>query len=63
MQWKAAISPHDDYKYADVCITNRLKELMQTRLFYWCAHRARNFYASRQNHFGDFTHWKSPYGD
>jgi hypothetical protein len=33
MQWKAAISPHDDYKYADVCTTNRLKELMQTRLF------------------------------
>ena len=33
MQWKAAISPHDDYNTLDVCIMNRLKELMPTRLF------------------------------
>jgi hypothetical protein len=48
MQWKAAISPHDDYKYADVCTTNRLKINANTIIFLVGAFVLET---PRQNHF------------
>jgi AmmeMemoRadiSam system protein B len=51
MQWKAAISPHDDYKYAGRLYYESLKGInANTIILIGVAHRARNFYPSRQNH-------------
>jgi AmmeMemoRadiSam system protein B len=64
MQWKAAISPHDDYKYAGRLYYESLKGInANTIILVGVAHRARNFTLQDKIIFGDFTHWKSPYGD
>ena len=64
MQWKAAISPHDDYKYAGRLYYESLKGInANTIILIGVAHRARNFDLQDKIIFGDFTHWKSPYGD
>ena len=63
-QWKAAISPHDDYKYAGRLYYESLKGInANTIILIGVAHRARNFKLQDKIIFGDFTHWKSPYGD
>jgi predicted class III extradiol MEMO1 family dioxygenase len=44
MQWKAAISPHDDYKYAGRLYYESLKGInANTIILVGVAHRARNF--------------------
>jgi predicted class III extradiol MEMO1 family dioxygenase len=53
MQWKAAISPHDDYKYAGRLYYESLKGINANTIILMVLHIARNFYPSRQNHFGD----------
>jgi AmmeMemoRadiSam system protein B len=64
LQWKAAISPHDDYKYAGRLYYESLKGInANTIILIGVAHRARNFTLQDKIIFGDFTHWKSPYGD
>ena len=64
MQWKAAISPHDDYKYAGRLYYESLKGInANTIILIGVAHRARNFNLQDKIIFGDFTHWESPYGD
>jgi predicted class III extradiol MEMO1 family dioxygenase len=51
MQWKAAISPHDDYKYAGRLYYESLKGInANTIILIGVAHRPK-LYASRQNHF------------
>lgn len=63
-QWKAAICPHDDYKYAGRLYYESLKGInANTIILIGVAHRARNFQLQDKIIFGDFTHWKSPYGD
>jgi hypothetical protein len=56
MQWKAAISPHDDYKYAGRLYYESLKGINANDYFSGCCTSCSKLYASRQNHFGDFTH-------
>jgi hypothetical protein len=51
---EAAISPHDDIIRG--CM-NRLKINANFDYFYWCCTSGSKLYATRQNHFGDFTHW------
>lgn len=64
MQWKAAISPHDDYKYAGRLYYESLKGInANTIILVGVAHRARNFNLQEKIIFGGFTHWESPYGD
>ena len=64
LQWKAAISPHDDYKYAGRLYYESLKGInANTIILIGVAHRAKNFNLQDKIIFGDFTHWKSPYGD
>jgi hypothetical protein len=56
MQWKAAISPHD-YKYAGRLYYESLKGINANTIILVVLHIAcSKLYASRQNHFGDFTH-------
>ena len=62
-QWKAAICPHDDYKYAGRLYYESLKGVnAKTIILVGVAHRARNFMLQDKIIFGDYTHWKSPYG-
>ena len=64
LQWKAAICPHDDYKYAGRLYYESLRGInANTIILIGVAHRARNFNLQDKLIFGDFTHWESPYGD
>jgi AmmeMemoRadiSam system protein B len=64
LHWKAAICPHDDYKYAGRLYYESLKGITaNTIILIGVAHRARNFKLQDKIIFGDFTHWESPYGD
>jgi AmmeMemoRadiSam system protein B len=64
LQWKAAICPHDDYKYAGRLYYESLRGInANTIILIGVAHRARNFNLQDKIIFGDFTHWQSPYGD
>ncbi|MDG2432512.1 AmmeMemoRadiSam system protein B [Flavobacterium sp.] len=64
LQWKAAICPHDDYKYAGRLYYESLRGInANTIILIGVAHRARNFNLQDKIIFGDFTHWKSPYGN
>ncbi|MDV7140445.1 AmmeMemoRadiSam system protein B [Maribacter sp. TH_r10] len=64
LQWKAAICPHDDYKYAGRLYYESLRGInANTIILVGVAHRARNFSLQDKIIFGDFTHWESPYGD
>jgi len=64
LQWKAAICPHDDYKYAGRLYYESLKGInANTVILVGVAHRAKNFNLQDQLIFGDFTHWASPYGN
>jgi AmmeMemoRadiSam system protein B len=64
LQWKAAISPHDDYKYAGRLYYESLKGInANTVILVGVAHRARNYNLQDKIIFGSYTHWESPYGD
>ena len=64
LKWKAAISPHDDYKYAGLLYYESLKGInANTIILIGVAHRARNFNLQDKIIFGSYTHWQSPYGD
>jgi len=64
MKWKAAISPHDDYKYAGRLYYESLKGVnANTIILIGVAHRARNFNLQDKIVFGSYSHWQSPYGD
>jgi AmmeMemoRadiSam system protein B len=61
--WKMAISPHDDYKYAGKLYHTSLEGInAKTIILIGVAHRARNFDLKDKIIFGNYTHWKSPYG-
>lgn len=61
--WKAAICPHDDYKYAGALYYKSLQGInANTIIMIGVAHKARNFDLKDKLVFGDFNYWKSPYG-
>lgn len=63
LNWKAAISPHDDYKYAGRLYYESLKGINAPHIILiGVAHRARNFDLKDKIIFGNYTHWESPYG-
>jgi AmmeMemoRadiSam system protein B len=62
MQWKAAISPHDDYKYAGRLYYESLKGNANTIILVGVAHRARNF-TLQDKIILRFYPLESPYGD
>ena len=63
LHWKAAICPHDDYKYAGALYYKSLEGInAKTILMIGVAHKAKNFELQDKIIFGDFTCWKSPYG-
>jgi AmmeMemoRadiSam system protein B len=64
LNWKAAISPHDDYKYAGRLYYESLKGInANTVILIGVAHRAKNFNLQDKIIFGNYKHWKSPYGN
>ena len=64
LAWKAAISPHDDYKYAGQLYYESLRGINANKvILIGVAHRVRNFNLQDKLIFGNFTHWKSPYGN
>ena len=64
LQWKAAISPHDDYKYAGKLYYESLKGInANTIILIGVAHRARNYELQDKIIFGNYTHWQSPFGN
>ena len=64
LAWKAAVSPHDDYKYAGRLYYESLKGVnANTVILVGVAHRARNYNLQDKIIFGNYTHWQSPYGN
>ena len=64
LNWKAAISPHDNYKFAGRLYYESLKGINAKHIILiGVAHRARNFNLQDKIIFGTFTHWKSPFGN
>jgi len=64
LHWKAAISPHDDYKYAGRLYYESLKGITAPNIILvGVAHRARNYDLQDKIIFGNYTHWQSPYGN
>ncbi len=64
LKWKAAICPHDDYKYAGRLYHESLKGInAKNVILIGVAHRARNYNLQDKIIFGSYTHWQSPYGD
>ena len=64
LNWKTAISPHDDYKYAGKLYYESLKGInANTIILIGVAHRARNYELQDKIIFGNFTHWQSPFGN
>ncbi len=62
LQWKAAISPHDDYKYAGRLYYESLRGVNAKHIILiGVAHRARNYDLQDKIIFGNYTHWQSPY--
>lgn len=62
LNWKAAICPHDDYKYAGRLYYESLKGInANTIILIGVAHRARNYNLQDKIIFGDFKYWQSPY--
>jgi len=64
LNWKASISPHDDYKYAGKLYYESLKGInANTVILIGVAHRARNYELQDKIIFGNFTNWQSPFGN
>lgn len=62
LTWKAAISPHDNYKYAGRLYYESLRGInAPTIILIGVAHSARKFGLQDKIIFGDFDYWQSPY--
>ena len=63
LQWKAAISPHDNYRFAGRLYYESLRGISAPNIILiGVAHRARNWGLKDKIVFGTFTEWESPYG-
>lgn len=63
LNWKAAISPHDNYRFAGKLYYESLKGINAPNIILiGVAHRARNYNLQDKLIFGTFTEWESPYG-
>jgi AmmeMemoRadiSam system protein B len=63
LQWKAAISPHDNYRFAGELYYKALRGINAPNIILiGVAHRARNYNLQDKLIFGTFTEWESPYG-
>jgi|AntAceMinimDraft_16_1070373.scaffolds.fasta_scaffold91359_1 AmmeMemoRadiSam system protein B len=63
-QWKAIISPHDDYTYAGYSYLTGIKNIKaQTIIFFGVTHKARLLGLENQIIFDDYTSWRGPYGE
>lgn len=63
LNWKAAISPHDNYRFAGQLYYESMKGINAPNIILiGVAHRARNFNLQDKLIFGTFTEWESPYG-
>ena len=61
--WKAAVCPHDDYKYAGWLYEAVLKNIKaKTIILFGVAHKARKFNLESQIIFDSFDLWHGPYG-
>lgn len=61
--WKAAVCPHDDYKYAGWLYESVLKNIKaKTIILFGVAHKARKFNLKNQIVFDSFDSWSGPYG-
>ncbi len=61
--WKAAICPHDDYKYAGWLYEAVLRNIKaKTIILFGVAHKARKFNLENQIIFDSFDLWSGPYG-
>lgn len=62
LNWKAAISPHDNYKYAGRLYHESLRGINAANIILiGVAHRARNYDLQDKIIFANHTHWESPY--
>ena len=63
LEWKAAISPHDNYRFAGRLYYESLRGInASTIILIGVAHRARNWGLKDKLIFETFTEWESPYG-
>ncbi len=63
LQWKAAISPHDNYSFAGELYYKSLRGINAPNIILiGVAHRARNYDIQDKIIFGTFDQWQSPYG-
>lgn len=63
LQWKAAISPHDNYSFAGELYYKSLHGINAPNIILiGVAHRARNYDLQDKIIFGTFDQWQSPYG-
>ncbi|MBK7649961.1 MAG: AmmeMemoRadiSam system protein B [Flammeovirgaceae bacterium] len=63
LQWKAAISPHDNYRFAGKLYYESLRGINAPNIILiGVAHSARNYELQDKLVFGTFTAWESPYG-
>ena len=64
LRWKAAISPHDNYRFAGKLYYESLRGINAPHIILiGVAHRARNYELQDKLVFGTFTAWESPYGE
>ncbi len=62
-QWKAAIAPHDDYKYAGEITMQALAGVRApTVILFGVAHKASTFGLEDRLIFGSHSHWQAPFG-
>jgi len=63
LQWKAAISPHDNYSFTGSLYYQSLRGINAPNIILiGVAHRARNFKLQDKIIFGSYDEWESPYG-
>ncbi len=63
LQWKAAISPHDNYSFTGQLYYESLRGINAPNIILiGVAHRARNFNLQDKIVFGRYDEWESPYG-
>lgn len=63
LNWKTAISPHDNYRFTDQLYYKSLRGINAPHIILiGVAHRARNYNLQDKMIFGTFTKWESPYG-
>lgn len=63
LHWKAAISPHDNYRFAGKLFYESMRGINAPNIILiGVAHSARNWSLQDKIIFGTFTEWESPYG-